>query len=168
MQKIPVVPVTIALIAISVAVTFFSQFGKSEDMLAPFLMADARGGWTAIASGEVWRLITPIFIHFSLLHILFNMMWMWDLGKLVETRRGAVFLASFVLIDGVVSNVAQYLMTDNPMFGGMSGVVYGLLGFVWMQGRYNPQFGYALTKPTVVMMLACFVSRGGKVPVSAR
>jgi GlpG protein len=47
-------------------------------------------------------------------------------------------------------------MTGSPFFGGMSGVVYGLLGFVWMQGRYNPRFGYVLTKPTVIMMLVWF------------
>lgn len=149
---------TIALIGISVAVTLMSRFGASHDMLAPFLIAESYGtGLSAVASGQVWRLITPIFIHFSFIHILFNMMWLWDLGKLVEMRRGTLFLAAFVLIDGVASNLAQYLLTGAPVFGGMSGVVYGLLGFVWMQGRYNPQFGYELTKPTVFMMLAWFV-----------
>jgi membrane associated rhomboid family serine protease len=85
------------------------------------------------------------------------MMWLWDLGKLVEMRRGALFLAAFVVVDGVASNLTQYLVTGSPYFGGMSGVVYGMLGFVWMQGRHNRHFGYELTKPTVIMMLAWFV-----------
>lgn len=139
-------------------VALVSRLGASKDVLDALFIADSDGGGlTAIASGQLWRLITPIFIHFSIMHIVFNMMWLWDLGKLVEMRRGTVFLAAFVVIDGMASNLAQYLVTGSPHFGGMSGVVYGLLGFVWMQGRYNPQFGYELTKPTVVMMLVWFV-----------
>lgn len=150
-------PLTIVLIAISVLVAVVSQLGASEQVLDYLFIADPNGGgFDAVASGQVWRLITPIFIHFGLMHIVFNMMWMWDLGKLVEGRRGTLFLAAFVLIDGVASNLAQYAMTGSPFFGGMSGVVYGLLGFVWMQGRYNPRFGYVLTKPTVIMMLVWF------------
>ena len=151
-------PLTVVLIVISVLVAVVSKLGTSEQVLDYLFIADPSGsGFDAVASGQVWRLITPIFIHFGLMHIVFNMMWMWDLGGLVEMRRGTLFLTAFVVIDGVASNLAQYAMTGSPFFGGMSGVVYGLLGFVWMQGRYNPQFGYALTKPTVVMMLAWFV-----------
>lgn len=151
-------PLTVALIVISVLVAVVSKLGASGQVLDYLFIADPNnGGLDAIASGQVWRLITPIFIHFGLMHIVFNMMWMWDLGQLVEGRRGTLFLGAFVVIDGVASNFVQYAMTGSPFFGGMSGVVYGLLGFVWMQGRYNPQFGYALTKPTVVMMLAWFV-----------
>lgn len=158
MRSKPYVPLTFALIGISVAITLLSHFGKSDDMLSPFLISDIYGGGLAqVASGQVWRLLTPIFIHFSIMHIFFNMMWTWDLGQLVEMRRGTLFLAAFVLVDGIASNLAQYWMTGNPMFGGMSGVVYGLLGFVWMQGRHNPRFGYSLNKPTVVTMLAWFI-----------
>ncbi|HXA48281.1 MAG TPA: rhomboid family intramembrane serine protease, partial [Burkholderiaceae bacterium] len=141
-----------------VLIAILSKLGASEQVLDYLFIADPNGGGlNAIASGEVWRLITPIFIHFGLMHIVFNMMWMWDLGKLVELRRGTLFLAIFVIVDGVASNLMQYGMTQSPFFGGMSGVVYGLLGFVWMQGKYNPHFGYLLHKPTVVMMLAWYV-----------
>ena len=157
-MKTPFPPLTIALIAISVVVAVVSKLGASEQVLDYLFIADPNGGGLgAIASGQVWRLITPIFIHFGLMHIVFNMMWMWDLGKLVEMRRGTLFLAAFVVIDGVASNLTQYLLAGSPFFGGMSGVVYGLLGFVWMQGHYNPRFGYKLNQPTVVMMLVWFV-----------
>ena len=39
----------------------------------------------------------------------------------------------------------------------MSGVVYALLGYFWMQGRYNPRFGVALHQTTVTMMLVWYV-----------
>jgi GlpG protein len=151
-------PLTVTLIGICVLIAVISKLGASEQVLDYLFIADpSSGGFDAIASGQIWRLITPIFIHFGLMHIVFNMMWMWDLGKLVEGRRGTLFLGLFVVVDGIASNLMQYAMTQSPFFGGMSGVVYGLLGFVWMQGKYNPNFGYVLNKPTVVMMLAWYV-----------
>ena len=55
------------------------------------------------------------------------------------------------------SSDLQYFICDSPYFGGMSGVVYGLLGYCWMQGKFNPAFGAVLNKQTVIMMLGWFV-----------
>jgi membrane associated rhomboid family serine protease len=151
-------PLTIALIAICAVLALQSGFGKSTDVLETWLFASPGSvGLADILSGQVWRLLTPAFIHFGPMHLLFNMMWLWDLGNLIERRKGPLFLAGFVLAVGIASNFAQYLLGDSPWFGGMSGVVYGLLGYVWMQGRHNPRFGYTLHQSTVVMMLVWFV-----------
>lgn len=148
--------VTIALIALSIIASLPSLLDPNA-VLAPLLINQPQAPFFAsIAGGELWRLITPIFIHFGFLHILFNMMWMWDLGRALEHIKGAVFLAAFVAATGIASNLAQYAITRNPYFGGMSGVVYALLGYVWMQGRYNPAFGLALHRSTVIMMLVWF------------
>jgi len=53
------------------------------------------------------------------------------------------------------SNMAQYFVSG-PSFGGMSGVVYGLFGYVWMQSKYNPASGFILDKQIVTMMIAWF------------
>lgn len=149
-------PVTLALIAISVAASIPSVAGNG--VLVPFLIATpGMPAFAQIASGEVWRLVTPMFLHFGPLHLIFNMMWLWDLGGALERLKGPRFLALFVAASGIASNVAQYAITQSPFFGGMSGVVYGLLGYVWMQGRFNPGFGLALHRSTVVMMLAWYV-----------
>jgi GlpG protein len=55
----------------------------------------------------------------------------------------------------VISNLAQYL-GKGPLFGGMSGVVYGLLGYVWMKGKNDPASGLFLHPQTVTMMLLWF------------
>jgi GlpG protein len=147
---------TIALIALSVVASLPSLMGGGG--LAPLLIATPGSpGFEEILSGQVWRLITPIFVHFGILHLLFNMMWLWDLGRTVELIRGRVFFGVFVLVSGVISNVAQFAITGSPGFGGMSGVVYALLGYVWMQGRFNPSLGIALHPQTVVMMLVWYV-----------
>jgi GlpG protein len=151
-------PLTVALIGVSVLVSIFSALGRSLNVLVPFLIATPGShGLADVQAGEVWRLLTPIFIHFGVLHLLFNMLWLWDLGGLLERRRGTVFFGAFVVGVGIASNLAQYLVVGSPFFGGMSGVVYGLLGYIWMQGKYNPRFGYVLHQQIVVMMLIWYV-----------
>ena len=150
--------VSIVLIAASGLVAASSNLGASIPDLEILFIADpAHAGFTDIAQGQIWRLITPIFIHFGALHLLFNMIWVWDLGKLIEARKGIGFYIGFVLIAGVASNLAQYLFTDSPYFGGMSGVLYGLLGYIWIQGRTNPAFGFILSQSTVLIMGGWFV-----------
>lgn len=105
-----------------------------------------------ISDGQLWRLLTPIFLHFGVWHILFNMLWLYSLGNQVEQRDSSRYLLLFVVVSGILSNVAQYLVAG-PNFGGFSGVVYGLLGYVWMQGQFNPRSGYTIDQFTVVFML---------------
>lgn len=148
---------TIALIAVSVLASLPS-LGGGNAAFVPFLIGTPGSPpFTDILSGQVWRLVTPIFLHFGVLHLLFNMMWLWDLGRSLEYLKGRMFLLAFVLVTGVLANVVQYLVTGSPAFGGMSGVVYALLGYVWMQGRFNPSFGMALHQSTVIMMLVWYV-----------
>ena len=154
----PIAPLTTTLIVICVIVAALSSLGASRDVLEPlFIAGPDSSGLSDIASGQVWRLLTPIFLHFGFMHILFNMLWLWDLGGLIEYKKGRIFLGVFVLLAGVASNLAQYLVAGSPYFGGMSGVVYGLLGYVWMQGRFNSSFGHVLHQGTVIMMLVWFV-----------
>lgn len=151
-------PLTVALIGVSVVFAVVSGLGRSLNVLVPFFIATPGShGLADVQSGQVWRLLTPIFIHFGVLHLLFNMLWLWDLGGLLERRRGTFFFGGFILLVGVASNLAQYLVTASPFFGGMSGVVYGLLGYIWMQGKYNPRFGYELHQQIVAMMLIWYV-----------
>ncbi len=156
MKRFP--PLTIAMIALCVLVALVSSLGASFEVLRfLFIATPGSDGLEEIGNLQWWRLITPIFIHFGPLHLLFNMMWLWDLGKMIESARTPWFLGAFTLAVGVLSNLAQYLFTGVVTFGGMSGVVYGLLGYVWMQGKYNPRFGYVLHPHIVAMMLVWFV-----------
>lgn len=155
MDRFP--PLTVALIALSVLASLPSLLG-TQGVIVPLLIGIPGSAFLAeVARGEVWRLVTPIFVHFGILHVLFNMMWLWDLGGSLERLKGRVFLGAFVAATGIASNLAQYSITQSPLFGGMSGVVYALLGYVWMQGRVNPRFGMTLHQSTVVMMLAWYV-----------
>lgn len=114
------------------------------------------GAEKKITGGEVWRLITPIFIHFGLAHILFNFMALYQLGGLLEGKTGAGFMLAFVLLTAAASNLGQYLVSG-PGFGGMSGVNYALFGYLWIRGRQDPGFGVRLDQTMVVMMIVWFV-----------
>lgn len=127
--------------------------------IKPFLFTDVfpDTGLQAVFNGDYWRLLTPLFLHFGVAHIVFNMLWLWQLGGPLERRLGSLELLTLIVIVGSLSNMAQYLFDPATVFGGMSGVVYALLGYFWMQGRFNPRFGMALRQPIVVMMLIWFV-----------
>ncbi len=151
-------PLTIALIVICVIVALFSRMGENEQVLFPlFISVFYKSNLPEIRAGEWWRLLTPIFIHFGYIHIIFNMMWLYDLGRVLEAVQKSPRLGLLVVVIGVLSNLAQYGWDGNPKFGGMSGVVYGLLGYVWMQARYNPRSGFIVNQQIMLMMMAWFV-----------
>jgi GlpG protein len=109
-----------------------------------------------IVKGQVWRVVTPIFLHFGILHFIFNMFWLRDLGGVLETKHGTLWLAMFIGASAVLSNVAQAIVTG-PYFGGMSGVVYALFGYCWMSGVLRPYDGIVLRREIVILMLAWLV-----------
>jgi len=159
-------PLTFVLIAISVGVAIFSRLGTAHEPIMSLFMTDytVEGNflrWNPtlpeIRHGEVWRLLTPIFIHFGPLHIVFNMLWLMDLGSMIEGRQGWIRLALLVLVIGVASNLAQFYY-GGPSFGGMSGVVYGLFGYIWMRAKFDPGSGLYLHSATVTMMMIWFVA----------
>ena len=105
-----------------------------------------------IRAGEVWRLVTPIFLHGGLLLLLFNMLWLYQLGGQIETQESSRYEAVMILVFASICNTAQYLVSG-PLFVGMSGVVYGLLGYIWMMTRFQVGTRYMLSEQTVMLML---------------
>ena len=156
---------TYLLIVISVAVAIYSKLGEDKMAIHHLFIADLQvdgervrwlSGFAEVRAGQVWRLFTPIFIHFSLPHILFNMMWLKDLGGLIESRLGALYLIALVAVSAALSNVGQAIVSD-PVFGGMSGVVYALFGFLWIRGKCDRTAGWQLNPQAVYWMIGWFV-----------
>jgi GlpG protein len=150
-------PLTLVLIVLSVGVFLLSSGGRNVGPISMLFISEGGASLFAeVRSGQLWRLVTPIFVHFGILHVFFNMLWLRDLGSMIEARESTGKLAVYVLALGVISNSAQYLIAG-PAFGGMSGVVYGLLGYIWIRGKLDPGSGLFLHQTTVVMMLVWFV-----------
>jgi len=177
-------PVTIALAILCATVAVFTQFGEKRDDIQAWLRfgnlsseemvqdlvesikninrPQVRSfklvppGMQEILHGQVWRLFTPMFLHFGLMHFVFNMLWLLDLGAIIERRLGSLALLAIVLCVAALSNLAQFYW-NGPNFGGMSGVVYGLFGYVWVKSRVEPQLGMRLHQQTITVMLIWLV-----------
>jgi len=138
-------PVTVALILLSVVATLLINFGADANWLGrlSFSPFDIRGNEIyysdlseLFAAGEYWRFVSPIFLHFSMLHILFNLLWIWVIGRRIEQVQGGLVLLGLALFSGVASNLSQYLVSG-PLFGGMSGVVFAVLAYSWVWDRLH-------------------------------
>lgn len=125
----------------------FQAFQVQGDYLIFTPLADS------LAAGQWWRLITPMLIHFGVLHLAMNALWYWELGRRIEARQGGWMLLGLTLLFGLVSNLAQYAMGGPSLFGGLSGVLYGLLGHCWLFQKLAPSPAYRLPPGVLVMML---------------
>jgi GlpG protein len=185
------VPLTMGLIVISIVVSFWSEFGKNPKvtrwlsftdrpvrMWLPQEEEEADGAeqlvvkvqTEAIRRGEFWRVITPIFLHFSFFHLLFNAYALFSLGGLIEYRRGVWWMLLFVLVTGVVSNTLQFFLPTwfqfdprfrgvigSGIFGGLSGVVYAVFGYLLAKTSYDREPGLHIPNDTIYMLLIWLV-----------
>lgn len=134
------------IIALAIFLTLFTNFGLNN-FLEPllFIKTNLNSSFenTYLINNEWWRLITPTFLHFSMTHLVFNCLWIYILGQRIEKLDGlSVFLFIFILT-GILSNAGQFFWTQQYLFGGLSGSVYGLLGYCFIieldgrHGRYG-------------------------------
>lgn len=82
-----------------------------------------------------WRLITPAFLHFGVFHLVFNGLWLWEFGRRIELLVGSGAYLVLLSALSIGANVGQYLWSGPALFGGFSGVVYGLLGYIWVRNK---------------------------------
>ncbi|MCA9262240.1 MAG: rhomboid family intramembrane serine protease [Planctomycetales bacterium] len=166
-------PLVTAMIVVSVVCFVMTGFGlNAQTTVARALMFFDAGhqedaSWAQnpdpfvdIKAGQIWRALTPIFLHGSPLHILFNMYMLYQLGTIVESRRGPGFVALLAVLSGVTGNVMEMALTSTPVYlGGMSGVVYGLFGYLWIRSRLLPQEGI-FVPPQIVMIMLGWMAMG--------
>ena len=165
-------PLTLTLVIVAVVVFILEQtpagFAVRNALGITPAHFDPQRGWvddglSRILSGEAWRLVTPIFLHFGPLHILFNSWAITLEGTMIEVARGTRRLAILVLVSAVLSNLGQYVYMDRfepdglHLFGGLSGVGYALFGYLWMKGQYEPEQGMILHPNTITTMLLWLV-----------
>ena len=163
-------PLTMTAIMLSILVTIFGRMGKAEVGIGRSIneqlvfcapddyAATNQNALASLAKGELWRAVTPIFIHLDPLHIIFNILMFFQFAALIESLKGTVRLAGLMLVIAVISNVAQAVGPDvlggTPRFGGMSGVVYGLFGYVWVKSSFYPEPGFYTPQATVIILIA--------------
>ncbi len=170
LRTLKLYPLTMLLIVICVIIGLLSGFGGYAQPVSwltftgfelvagnPYFIPLSE----SLSQGEIWRILTPIFLHFSPLHLIFNMMWLFVLGGRIENNLSSSMLLILIVVIGVVSNATQFIFSlEHPLFGGFSGVVYGLLGFCWVYHRFVPESGLGIPGSIVGFMigwlLICF------------
>lgn len=185
--------VTVALIAICVFVGLFTNFGRVPDSQIFKALAfnavpqpdslkilqqannnldDLDVRLASLKRGELWRSITPIFIHHDTLHLLFNMICLFQLGRMIEFRYGPIYFLVLIVLSAAISNIVQCivpmrwdgvppgLLPDLTLLsglGGFSGVVYALFGLVWVKSVIDPNSRFVMPQSTVAIMLIWLV-----------
>jgi GlpG protein len=157
-------PVTVALGAL--CLLLYPFLGNTAETVGPVLSAllivpvVPHGNLIAFPSlsatleaGHFWRLWTPALVHFSALHLVFNSLWLWEFGRRIEGQEGSGRLLEGLLWLAPASALAQYAVGAHPLFGGLSGVVYGLLGYLVVVQRLRPRRAYRLPPALPVLLI---------------
>ncbi|HCH24740.1 MAG TPA: rhomboid family intramembrane serine protease [Oceanospirillaceae bacterium] len=135
------VPITSSILLITFVLALLTGLGDELRYIAPLsfyqilLQPEPHllSGWQHLAT-QPWRLMTPVWLHFGWLHLIFNSLWWWDLGRRIEQRQSGKRLFWLFVVIALVSNFAQ-AWEGVHLFGGLSGVIYGLLGYIWLYDR---------------------------------
>lgn len=150
-------PLTVALLLMMGLVALHTQLGATQAVLYYLILPEqdlssSLPALDLLLSSPGWRWISPVFLHFGAIHLIFNGLWLWEMGKKIEAAGFVWILLALVIITGLASNIAQLIVTG-PVFGGMSGVIYGLLAYGWLAGRFYPLRDLSLPSVIVNFML---------------
>ncbi len=146
LRRYPVVTVLMALALLCFPATFGIDAGTLGPMLPWLTIVPIDGSEgdlhfgtlsAALMSGQVWRLVTPVFIHFGVVHLLFNAAVVIEFGRRIEQGAGSGVLLWLTLLIAVAGYVAQFVVASAPLFGGLSGVAYGLFAYAAVRGRFD-------------------------------
>lgn len=162
-------PLTLTLLIICLVLGVFTEFGSPRNTTGKWIMNQLAfavpgdiiqsGGDPAasIKKGEIWRVVTPIVLHGSIIHLAMNLYFFTSLGRIIERWIGTPKFAILILTLAVLPNLLQGLspewMHGNPRFVGISGVVYGFLGYVWVRSTINPLHGIQIPFPIILVLL---------------
>lgn len=108
-----------------------------------------------IRRGELWRLVSAVFIHGDILHIAFNLYWVWMFGSLLEKAYGSIKFLGIFLLFAVGASAWDYALSSGGI--GISGVVYGFFGMLLLL-RNDNRFIHALDKSTIALFLGWFMA----------
>jgi GlpG protein len=129
-------PLTIAILVIC-CLLFFLSLSNNRILFSYFSFSNyISPPMYEISKGEIWRLVTPIFLHQGFFHVLFNMYWLFRLGSLIEKNYTKAYLL-LILFTAILSNLCFYFVSG-PAFLGFSGVNYGFIGFLWALSELDP------------------------------
>jgi rhomboid protease GluP len=125
-SRLATFPATFGLIGFTLAI-YLGQLLSFQILGGDLLLSWGAKDPSAMAGGQLWRLVTPIFLHLGLWHIFVNMYSLYALGPAVERFFGGRRMFSFYMISGISGVVLSLVMSENISVGA-SGSIFGMLG----------------------------------------
>jgi GlpG protein len=107
-----------------------------------------------VSQGQIWRFVTSILPHINLIHLAFDIYWFWVFGTFVEGIFGHWRMLALLFLFAVPSSAAEYALSTGGV--GLSGVVYGLFGMLWVLSRRDIRFASSVDARTIAMFVAWF------------
>lgn len=160
-------PVTVLLMLVCLVVAGVTRLGTHWETIGwlSFIPFELSGQYIYFGSfamgmdqGQYWRVLSPIFLHFGFAHLSFNMLALYIFGSRLESRQGGLHLLAIVLFSGLLSNFAQYFWGgQEALFGGFSGVVYGLMGYCMVREKVDRTWQFGLPPMYYSVMLIWLV-----------
>lgn len=144
-------PVTLSVMLLCVVIFALQQLGFNQQIFQ-MLHFPALDG----QQWQLWRWLSHAVLHFSVMHIAFNILWWWQLGGDIEKKLGGLKLLQIFAISSALSGAGQYWV-EGANFGGLSGVVYALVGYLWVVSTKAPQLGLTIPRQIVGFMLIWLV-----------
>ncbi|ENM5767092.1 rhomboid family intramembrane serine protease GlpG [Vibrio mimicus] len=142
---------TLFIMALCIAIFALQTFGAGDAIFnALHFPAQASQQW------QIWRWVSHALLHFSVMHIAFNLLWWWQFGGDLEQRLGSLKLIKLFIVSAIISGAGQYWV-EGANFGGLSGVVYALAGYLWVLGQRAPQLGLSIPRSLMGFMLIWLV-----------
>ncbi|WP_108652483.1 rhomboid family intramembrane serine protease GlpG [Dongshaea marina] len=146
-------PLTLVIAALAIVIYLSGFFGYEQQL---FYALSFHTRLEALWSWQIWRYISPALFHFSLMALVFNLLWWWYFGGMIERHKGSLRLLWLLVLGAGISNMVQFLVSG-PAFGGLSGVVYVLLGYVWWSHWLDRDSPFSFPKGLVILMLVWLV-----------
>ncbi len=150
-------PLTFGMILVCLMVFVDTEYMGNERGFFELFLISKDGTWKAILEEhQWWRLFSPSLLHFGPFHILFNLIGWWQLGGLIEQRKGTGYLLILTLLTALAGDLLQFQFV-HFMFGGLSCVVYGLFAYVWVKGKLDPGDGMGIIPSAAVNYLVFYM-----------
>ena len=152
-------PVTLIVAAVAVALELVCTLDETRrvDYYNNYL-----GILPRLWAGELWRPFTSTLMHANLLHAAFNVYWLVIFGSAVEDRFNSYRTLGLIVLLGYVSMMPEYVIVsyyreDPVMIVGLSGILYGLFGLLWIGRRWRPELEAVCSRQTSQILIGWFV-----------
>ena len=133
-------PVTFGLLIITVLVFMAIQifrFGNSTSSQTIFEFGGLYGYYVVFDPSQLWRLLTPIFVHIGWQHFLFNIFALYVVGQLAEQIWGSWRFLLLYLLSGIMGNIFTLLLTPDVVAAGASTSIFGVFAAITVVGYFG-------------------------------